>query len=142
MDRNLCHQSQWQNEFDRLMKVAGLGERSRQAYSRAMRQLVQHCCKSPDQITEEDLVNYFIHRQEVTKWAPATLRIAWAGIKFFFHNVLRKKWHALNVINPKRDKRLPAVLTREPCPSTLFKALSEEQNRTPASQKKGSQFIP
>jgi len=113
MSDHLWFQSQWEKNFDRLMKVAGLGERSRQAYSRSMRLLVTHCDKAPDEIDEEDLVSYFIHRQDVDGWAPATLRIAYAGIKFFYQKVLRREWHALSVINPKREKRLPAVLTRE-----------------------------
>jgi len=121
MTEHLWYQSQWQERFDRLMKVAGLGERSRQAYSRAMRLLVEHCAKAPDQITEEELISYFIYRQDVSGWAPATLRIAYAGIKFFFQKVLQRQWHALSVINPKREKRLPAVLTREEVQRILAK---------------------
>ncbi len=122
MAEHLWHNSQWQKNFDRLMKVAGLGERSRQAYSRAMRLLVDHCGKTPDLIGEEELVSYFIHRQDVTGWAPATLRIAYAGIKFFFEKVLRREWHALSVINPRREKRLPAVLARDEVKRVLANA--------------------
>ena len=57
-----------------------------------MRKLSEFYNKTPDKISEEELVDYFIHRQEVTEWSPATMRICYSGIKFFFINVLKRKW--------------------------------------------------
>lgn len=41
------------------------------------------------------------------------MRICHAGIKFFFHHVLKKDWHLLLLAKARREKRLPAVLSRE-----------------------------
>jgi site-specific recombinase XerD len=49
----------------------------------------------------------------VTGWAPATMRICYTGVKFFFKNVLKREWHLLNIAQARREKRLPAVLSRE-----------------------------
>lgn len=78
-----------------------------------MRLLVEHCDKSPDLIAEEELLDYFIHRQEISGCSPATMRICHAGIKFFFKHVLKRDWHLLLLARAKREKRLPAVLSRE-----------------------------
>ncbi len=102
------YQSDWHSQMDKRMQVAGLGARSRLAYSRAMRMLVEHYDKTPDLISEEELINYFIPRQDVSGWSPATMRIAYSGIKFFFLNVLRRDWHTLDIVKAKREKRLPA----------------------------------
>ena len=113
MEKYSWFETEWHVTFDKSMQVSGLGERSRQAYSRAMRLLVEHCDKSPDLIAEEELLDYFIHRQEISGWSPATMRICHAGIKFFFKHVLKRDWHLLLLARAKREKRLPAVLSRE-----------------------------
>ena len=113
MEKYHWYQTAWHEKMDKSMQVGGLCERSRQAYTRAMRMLVEHYDKTPDLITEEELLNYFIHRQNVSKWAPSTMRICYAGIKFFFNHVLRQDWHLLHLAQAKREKRLPAVLSRQ-----------------------------
>jgi len=99
--------------MDKSMQVNGMGESTREAYSRAMRKLVEFYDKSPDHITEDELLDYFIHRQGVTGWAPATMRICYSGVKFFFMHVLKRDWHLLSIAHARREKRLPAVLSRE-----------------------------
>jgi site-specific recombinase XerD len=90
-----------------------MGESTQETYVRTMRKLSEFYDKTPDKISEEELVDYFIHCQEVIKWSPATMRICYSGIKFFFINVLKRKWHTLKLAKAKREKRLPAILSRE-----------------------------
>jgi hypothetical protein len=72
MQKNWWYQSKWHSKMDKSMQVYGMGERTREAYLRSMRQLIEHYNKSPDLITEDELLDYFIHRQNVTGWSPAT----------------------------------------------------------------------
>ncbi len=95
----------------RALQLAGMSERTQQCYTRAVRMLVDFYGKSPDQISELELQNYLLHRKNVDKWAPATLRICYSGIKFYFVNVLKRDWHTLDLINAKRDQSLPVVLS-------------------------------
>ncbi len=113
MQKNWWRQSNWHSKMDKSMQVSGMGERTREAYLRSMRQLVEHYDKSPDLITEDELLDYFIHRQNVTGWSPATMRICYSGVKFFFKHVLKKNWHLLAIAQARRERRLPAVLSRE-----------------------------
>jgi integrase/recombinase XerD len=103
----------WHQKMVKALQVAGMGESTQEAYVRTMRKLSEFYDKTPDKITEEELVDYFIHCQEVIKWSPATMRICYSGIKFFFINVLKRKWHTLKLAKAKREKRLPAILSRE-----------------------------
>ncbi len=57
--------------------------------------------------------DYFLHRRNKDKWSAATLRIAQSGIKFFFTNVLKRKWHTFSYLNAKRERRLPCILSRD-----------------------------
>jgi site-specific recombinase XerD len=67
--------------------------------------------KTPDQITEQQLQDYFLHRKNNDKWSAATMRICYSGIKFFFINVLKRDWHTLQLIYAKREQTLPTVLS-------------------------------
>lgn len=83
------------------------------AYVRSMRMLVEHYDKIPDKITEDELQDYFIYRQEASNWAPATMRICYTGIKFFYIHVLKRDWHLLTLLKTKHEKRLPTILFKE-----------------------------
>ena len=95
-------------KMDKSMQVGGMGERTREAYLRSMRQLIEHYDKSPDLIAEDKLLDFFIHRQNVTGWSPATMRICYSGVKFFFKHVLKKDWHLLAIAQARRERRPPA----------------------------------
>jgi integrase/recombinase XerD len=94
----------------RALQLAGMSERTQQCYTRSVRMLVDFYNKTPDQITETELEDYFLHRRNVDKWTAATMRICYSGIKFFFINVLKRDWHTLALIHAKREQTLPTVL--------------------------------
>jgi hypothetical protein len=60
----------------RALQLAGMSERTQQCYTRAVRQLVDFYEKTPEQISEPELEDYFLHRRNMDKWSAATLRIA------------------------------------------------------------------
>ena len=57
------------------------------------------------------------------------MRICYSGIKFFFINVLKRKWHTLEHINAKREPRLSDVLSTDEAWSIL-NTVTTPQNRT------------
>jgi len=75
--------------------------------------------KTPDGISEEELQEYFLHRKNVNKWSPNTMRICYSGIRFFFENVLKRDWHILGILRAQSERRLPAVLSQEEVRSLL-----------------------
>ena len=99
------------NQSMRTLQLAGMSERTQQCYTRSVRMLVDFYAKSPDQVTEAELQDYFLHRKNVDKWSAATMRICYSGIKFFFINVLKREWHTLKLINARREQTLPTVLS-------------------------------
>jgi integrase/recombinase XerD len=69
--------------------------------------------KTPDAVTEDELREYFLHRKNVSMWAPQTMRICYCGIRFFYTNVLQHDWHIFNIIRAQTEHRLPSVLSEE-----------------------------
>jgi hypothetical protein len=68
----------------RALQLAGMSDRTQECFSRAVRMLADFYDKIPDQITETELVNYFLHRRNVSNWSAATMCICYSGVKFFF----------------------------------------------------------
>lgn len=51
------------------LQLRGLSARTKECYTRAVRQLAEHYRKSPDQISEEELREYFLHLKQVKKYS-------------------------------------------------------------------------
>jgi len=65
------------------LQLHGFAEKTQEAYLRAVRQLAAYCKKPPDQITEEELREYFLYLKIEKGVSPSTCRVALYGIKFF-----------------------------------------------------------
>ena len=85
----------WYERTIKALQLNGKGERTQQLYARAVRMLSEFYEKTPDLVSEEELQEYFLHRKNVNKWAPNTMRICYYGIRFFFEHVLKRDWHIL-----------------------------------------------
>jgi site-specific recombinase XerD len=68
--------------------------------------------RKPDEIKNEDIKKYLYYLVEQKKVATSTLNIVINALKFYYGEVLRKKF-IYEVKRPKRDKKLPVVLSRE-----------------------------
>ena len=114
MEKYFWFKTPWHSQMDKSMQVNGLAETTRKAYSRYMRLLFEHYDNmDPEQIEEDDLLNYFVYRQKECGWSPSTMKICIAGVRFFFRHVLKREWHLFQLAKPKTEKRLPAVLSRD-----------------------------
>lgn len=95
------------------MQLRGLSERTQASYVRVVRQLASYCHKSPDQISEEELRQYFVYLKQDKQCARSTCTVALCGIKFFYEQTLKREWSMLDFIRPSRESKLPVVLSRE-----------------------------
>jgi integrase/recombinase XerD len=95
------------------MQLRGLSERTQQSYVGAVRQLAAYYGKSPDQINEEQLRQYFVYLKQEKQYARSTCIVALSGIKFFYEQTLHQEWPLFDFIKPSRENKLPVVLSRE-----------------------------
>ena len=95
------------------MQLAGYSSKTQQAYVGAVRQLFAHFNCNPAQLTEEQLRQYFLYLANERKVSRPTATIALCGIKFFFERTLKREWTTLGLVRPRREKKLPVVLSRE-----------------------------
>ena len=104
------------------MQLRGFAERTQEAYLLTVRQLARHYGKSPDQIDEEELRQYFLFLKNEKHAARNTCTIALCGIKFFFQHTLGREWKTFEFLRPAKEKKLPVVLSVEEV-SRVFKCV-------------------
>lgn len=95
------------------LQLKGYSESTQGLYVNAVRQLCEHCGKTPGKITEENLRDYFLYGKNVKKWTRSTSTVALCGIKFFYENTCKRPWPTLLFIRPGREKKLPVVLSSD-----------------------------
>jgi site-specific recombinase XerD len=95
------------------LRLRGYSPRTEEAYVHAAKQLAAHYRLSPELITEAQLRDYFLYLTNEKKLAPASFTIALCGIKFLFERTLQREWKLLDLVRPRREKKLPVVLSHE-----------------------------
>jgi site-specific recombinase XerD len=95
------------------MQLRGLSARTQEVYVAAVRQLAEHYRRSPAEIAEEELRQYFLYLANEKKVARATATIALCGMRFFYEQTLHRPWTTLRFVRPPREKKLPVVLSRD-----------------------------
>jgi site-specific recombinase XerD len=93
------------------LQLRGLAERTQEAYTRAVRQLAAHYHKSPDQISEAELRQYFLYLKNVKHYSRNTMTIAICGIRFFYEQTLNRNWAIFGIVRPAPEKKLPVILS-------------------------------
>jgi integrase/recombinase XerD len=111
------------------LQLAGLSERTQEAYLRAVRQLAAHYHIPPDRLSEQQVRDYLLHLKNDRKFASASLIVAFCGIKFFYSRTVLRDWPTLQRLRVRRDKTLPDVLSVEEV-RQLIGAVRTLHNRT------------
>ena len=100
------------SEFERFqteLRLRGFSPMTVRNYSFFVQKLITHANKPTSDLSGEDARSYLSSLIE-TK-SKSTTMLAAAAIKFFFTQILKKPIDAIHV--PKKDRKLPEVLTKE-----------------------------
>lgn len=105
--------------FKEDLQLKGLSAKTITMYSRAVKQLTNHYHKSPELISDEELRQYFLYNKNVRHWSRVASTISLCGIKYFYTLTLKREWTNLKFIRPEKEKKLPAILSRQEVKATL-----------------------
>ena len=95
------------------MRLHGLSEGTQRVYVEAVKHLAQYFNRSPDQLCEQDIRDFFVHLSQTRRLAKSTLRVHLFGIKFLFRHTLQRPWPVFDLLRVKRDQKLPVVLSHQ-----------------------------
>jgi integrase len=112
------------------MQMHGFSPRTHQSYLAAVRGLAKYTHRSPDSLSHEDLRGYFQYLVTERHLAPASVRLSYNGIRFLYLQVLHWSTLDLEVVLPKREQRIPELLTRvevaailDACPTGRYRSM-------------------
>jgi site-specific recombinase XerD len=111
------------------MQLLGYSKWTQAGYVSAVRQLAKYYGKSPDQITEEELRNYFLYLTTEKGVAPATCASALCAFKFFYKQILGRQIDFLNLPRSRQSKKLPVVLSVEEVQQVQIVKLQQRQQQ-------------
>jgi integrase/recombinase XerD len=91
----------------RLLKLQGKAESTRNSYARAVRRITNHFDCGPDQLTVEQREEYFSKLVDTHSWS--TVKVDRNGLQFFWEHILKRDWEWVNIINPPQVRTLPDI---------------------------------
>jgi len=109
---NTTDQKTFDNNYLQLLKclkLQGKADKTINSYSRALRRVVKHFDGLPEQLTPDDLKDYFAALVESHSWS--TVKIERLGLQFYWRHVLGKDWQWVNIVKPPKVKTIPDILS-------------------------------
>lgn len=91
------------------LKLKGLQPKTIEAYTRAIRRIGAYFGHQIDDLTEQQLTDYFSDLIGTHSWSAVKLDLY--GLKFYYTHVLDKPWVAPGLIKPPKGQRLPDIVT-------------------------------
>jgi integrase len=92
------------------LPLRGLAPRTHQCDVEAVKQLTEYSRRAPDQISEDELRQYFLFLINEKQVAESTFRIHLDGIRFFYERTLQRPWPVFDLVRPRHPPKLPVVL--------------------------------
>jgi integrase/recombinase XerD len=103
--------SKLQKKFIEDMQLRGYADRTQSSYLRAVRQLTNYWHLPAEEISEQQVRDYFLYCKNDAGWSASTMRIAYSGIKFFYTLTLPMDWETIRLLKIKRLSTPPTVLS-------------------------------
>ncbi len=91
------------------LKLQGLQPKTIEAYSRAIRRIAAYFNGHLDDLSQDQLLDYFHDLLIRLSWSAVKLDLY--GLKFFYTHVLNKPWVNIPMIKPPRCTRIPDIVT-------------------------------
>jgi integrase/recombinase XerD len=95
------------------MQLRGLSERTQSTYVLMVNQLAQYFGKSPDQLSEDQLREYFLHLKNEKQLSPSSFNVALCAVRFLYQQTLKQPWPLLDWIKPPHEAKLPVIFSVE-----------------------------
>ena len=91
------------------LKLQGKADNTIDSYSRAVRRVAAHFDCLPEELTPDNLKDYFAALVESHSWS--TVKIDRLGLQFYWRHILKKDWQWIDIVKPPKVKTIPDILT-------------------------------
>ncbi len=101
--------NQYYQKHVKLLKLSGFRPKTVDAYARALRRIGNYFGCKFDDLSADQLLDYFHDLLEELSWSAVKLDLY--GLRFFYSRVLKKPWEDIPLIKPPRTSRIPDILS-------------------------------
>lgn len=102
---------EYYHKHQKCLKLAGMQPKTIDAYSRAIRRISNYFDCRIDNLTSDQLLDYFNDLLDGHSWS--TVKLDLYGLKFFYSRVLNRHWSDIPLIKPPKTSRIPDILSVE-----------------------------
>jgi len=103
------HFNKFYSTHCKYLKLNGLQPKTIEAYSRAIRRIGNYFDAKVDNLSMDQLLDYFHDLLESHSWN--TVKLDLYGLKYFYTNVLKKPWEDIPLIKPPKTSKIPDIVT-------------------------------
>lgn len=114
--------------MEREMGLRRMAFRTRRSYTEAVAALAKHYRRSPERLTEGEIQSYLLYLIEERKLARSSCLVALHGLRFFYHETLKREDLKFGVPRARTPQKLPEILSREEI-ERLFAAATQFKHR-------------
>src|SRR6516225_6470175 len=93
------------------MRVRNLAPNTQETYLQQVSLFARHFGKSPDQLGPAEIRAYQIYLADERKVSVGTRIVAVSALRFFYAVTLQRDWTVQLIPTPKKDHRLPVILS-------------------------------
>ena len=97
------------SKHQKCLKLRGLQPKTIDAYSRAIRRIGNYFPCRIDNLSYDELLDYFNDLLDARSWSAVKLDLY--GLKFFYTHVLDKTWNDIPLVKPPKTTRIPDILS-------------------------------
>jgi integrase/recombinase XerD len=112
MNTTMTDELQFDYYYDKHVKclrLKGLRPKTIEAYSRAIRRVGLYFKYQIDNLTTDQLLDYFNDLLDSHSWS--TVKLDLYGLKFFYTHVLKKGWNDIPLVKKPKVVRIPDILS-------------------------------
>jgi integrase/recombinase XerD len=110
------------------MRVRNLSPNTQQLYIDRVAKFAQYFGKSPEVLGPEDVRTYQVYLVHKKRASSSMLHQTVCALRFLYRNTLGKEWALPYIPTPRREKKLPVVLSQEEV-SRFFENLPNLKHR-------------
>lgn len=101
------------NNMLRHMELKGYSSRTSHTYIKCIEALALHYKRPPDLLSDAQIMDYLYERMKERNLSRSWQNQFLSAMKVLYCGVLKREWHTLDIPRPRKQTKLPAVLSKE-----------------------------
>lgn len=121
--------SELRNKMIQQMQLKGYSKRTIRNYIQSIATLAKYHHCGADVLTADQIRDYILYNINVRMLSRVWLNQLISALKILFCQVLHREWNELEIPRPRREKKLPVVLSKQEV-QKIFSSLKNLKHRT------------